>query len=147
MSNEIPRRVMLEKLTPEERAIFDLIGKIENLGAHPFLTDVVVLLNEARSKLADWVDQKRVKQMKQVDLPVASCLICGEEKELSVWVDPYITGGSFHGVCSQCRHAAQQARADGTANEDENDRTETYELGQDSGKSIFLTINFFERGT
>ena len=48
-----------------------------------------------------------------MNLPVASCLVCGEEKELAVWVDPAITGGSFHGVCFQCRQAAQQMRAGG----------------------------------
>ncbi|HMM98542.1 MAG TPA: hypothetical protein PKC99_06010 [Anaerolineales bacterium] len=42
-----------------------------------------------------------------MNLPVASCLVCGQEKELAVWVDPAITGGSFHGVCFQCRQAAQ----------------------------------------
>lgn len=48
-----------------------------------------------------------------MNLPVASCLICGQEKELAVWVDPAVTGGSFHGVCFECRQAAQQQRAGG----------------------------------
>jgi len=46
-----------------------------------------------------------------MNLPVASCIVCGQEKELAVWVDPAVTGGSFHGVCFQCRQAAQQSFA------------------------------------
>lgn len=53
---DMPRRIRLELMTPEELAIFNMVGEIEKLGAHPLLTDVVVLLSEARSKLADWVD-------------------------------------------------------------------------------------------
>lgn len=29
---------------------------LDRLGAHPLLTDVVVLLGQARDKLSDWVD-------------------------------------------------------------------------------------------
>jgi hypothetical protein len=54
--SDISRRVRLDLMTAEERAIFNLVGEIEKLGAHPLLTDVVVLLSEARNKLADWVD-------------------------------------------------------------------------------------------
>lgn len=43
-------------MTTEELAIRDLMGRIESLGAHPLLTDVVVLLSEAQRKLADWID-------------------------------------------------------------------------------------------
>lgn len=61
MSNEIiPRRIRLDMMTPEELTIFNMLDKIEKLGAHPLLTDVIVLLNEAREKLADWVDLQAV---------------------------------------------------------------------------------------
>jgi len=56
MNNEIPRRIRLDQMTPEELAIYNLVGEIEILGAHPILTDVVVLLGKARERLADWVD-------------------------------------------------------------------------------------------
>lgn len=46
-----------------------------------------------------------------MNLPVASCLICGQERELAVWVDPAVAGGSHHGVCFSCREAAQQRLA------------------------------------
>lgn len=55
MSNT-PRRIIAEQMTTEELAIRDLMGRIESLGAHPLLTDVVVLLSEAQRKLADWID-------------------------------------------------------------------------------------------
>lgn len=51
-----PRRIQIPLMTSEERAIYELIGDVEKLGAHPLLTDVVVLLGDARNKLADWVD-------------------------------------------------------------------------------------------
>jgi len=54
--NKWPRRASINLLTPEELKIYNLIGEIENLGAHPLLTDVVVLLGDARNKLADWVE-------------------------------------------------------------------------------------------
>lgn len=56
MSDDIPRYVRIDLMTLEELAIYNVIGEIEKLGAHPLLTDVVILLGEARSKLADWVD-------------------------------------------------------------------------------------------
>lgn len=42
-----------------------------------------------------------------MNLPVASCMICGQERELAVWVDPSLTGGKYHGVCFPCREGAQ----------------------------------------
>lgn len=56
--DNIPRRHKLWLMTPEELAIFNLIGEVEKLGAHPLLTDTVVKLQEAREKLADWIDGK-----------------------------------------------------------------------------------------
>jgi hypothetical protein len=62
MMNDIPRRIRLDLLTTEELAMFHMVGEIEKLGAHPLLTDVVVLLGEARNKLSDWVDLHQPKQ-------------------------------------------------------------------------------------
>lgn len=53
---DIPRRCHLEELTPEERAIRDLVGTVESLGAHPLLTTTVIQLMKAGESLADWVD-------------------------------------------------------------------------------------------
>lgn len=53
---DIPRRCHLEELTPKERAIRDLVGTVESLGAHPLLTTTVIQLMKAGESLADWVD-------------------------------------------------------------------------------------------
>lgn len=50
------RRSRLDRLTQEELAIFNAVQQVENLGAHPLLTEVVVLLQQARERLADWVE-------------------------------------------------------------------------------------------
>ena len=54
--NTIPRRAYINKMTPIELDIYNLVQKVERLGAHPLQTDVVILLSDARNKLADWVD-------------------------------------------------------------------------------------------
>ena len=59
MNDFIPRRSRIDQMSPEEKSLFDMVGQIEALGAHPLLTDCVVLLGEARSKLSDWVDMSR----------------------------------------------------------------------------------------
>lgn len=51
-----PRRSQIQKLTPAELKIRNLVWEIEELGAHPLLTDTVCLLQDARNKLADWID-------------------------------------------------------------------------------------------
>jgi len=72
MSNEIPRRARTELMTPEELAILGLSWQIEELGAHPLLTDVVVSLSNAREKLADWVDLQSAQQGVQRIEPTGS---------------------------------------------------------------------------
>lgn len=47
-----------------------------------------------------------------MNLPVASCMICGVEKELAVWVDPALTI-SYKGVCFECRENALKAKSEG----------------------------------
>lgn len=56
MNNDIPRRIRLDLLTPAERAIYDAVQAVEAAGCHPLLTDAVVLLQQAREKVADFVD-------------------------------------------------------------------------------------------
>lgn len=62
MNNDIPRRIRIDLMTPEELAIYNMVGEVEKLGAHPLLTDCVVLLGDARQKLAEWVDLKIKEQ-------------------------------------------------------------------------------------
>lgn len=53
------RRVDLQQMTPLEQNIRHLVLEIEKLGADPRLTDCIVLLGQAREKLADYVDGVR----------------------------------------------------------------------------------------
>jgi hypothetical protein len=52
----VPRRIDRTRMTPAERAITDAMLAVEIVGAHPLLTDAVVLLGQAREKVADYVD-------------------------------------------------------------------------------------------
>lgn len=54
--SDFPRRICLDKLTPAEIAIYDAVQAVEDAGCHPLLTDAVVLLSEARDRVADFVD-------------------------------------------------------------------------------------------
>lgn len=58
MSNEIPRRIRLDLMTPAELSITEAMKAVESAGCHPFLTDAVNLLAAARDKVADFVDKK-----------------------------------------------------------------------------------------
>lgn len=54
--NGIPRRCRLDLSTPAELAIRAAVDVVEIAGCHPLLTDAVILLQEAREKVADYVD-------------------------------------------------------------------------------------------
>ena len=58
MSNEIPRRNRIDKLTPAEKAIHDAINKVEIMDADERLTQAQILLAQAQEKVADYVDGK-----------------------------------------------------------------------------------------
>lgn len=53
----VPRRNRIDLMTPAEKAIYDAVGLVESMGAHVRLTDAVVLLGQARSAVADYVDE------------------------------------------------------------------------------------------
>lgn len=55
---EIPRRNRLDLSTPAELAIRQAVNAVEAAGCHPLLTDAVNLLNQAREKVADYVDHQ-----------------------------------------------------------------------------------------
>ena len=55
-NNEIPRRAYLDKLTPAERLITDVIAIVEGLVCNPHLTSTVIKLVDAANHLADFVD-------------------------------------------------------------------------------------------
>lgn len=54
-----PRRCDILQYTPAEKAISDAMAAVESIGAHPLLTDAVALLEQARSKVADYVDSTK----------------------------------------------------------------------------------------
>jgi hypothetical protein len=55
-SDEIPRRIRLDRMVPAELAIHDAIQKIEELGADPNLTEAIVILSDAQNMVSDFVD-------------------------------------------------------------------------------------------
>ena len=55
--SDIPRRIDRTRHTPAERAITDAMHAVEEAGAHPLLTDAVILLGKARDRVADYVDR------------------------------------------------------------------------------------------
>lgn len=54
--SEPTRRNRIDQWTPAETAIYNATQAVEQAGAHPLLTDAVVLLGQAREKVADFVD-------------------------------------------------------------------------------------------
>lgn len=56
--NKIPRRACLYLFTPAEKAVYDAVQAVEKVGADVRLTDAVVLLQQAREKLADYFDEQ-----------------------------------------------------------------------------------------
>lgn len=57
VTNEgFPRRSNVTDMTPEELQLRECIHRVEELGAHPLLTETVVLLAQAKEKLADFLD-------------------------------------------------------------------------------------------
>lgn len=53
---DLPRRCYVDLYTPAESAIREAVQRVEEAGAHPLLTDAVVLLGQAQDKVADFVD-------------------------------------------------------------------------------------------
>lgn len=56
MLNPIPRRARIDLMTQAELAIRDVSFIVEHIGCHPLLTEAVILLSQAREKVADYVD-------------------------------------------------------------------------------------------
>ena len=58
MSSHVPRRNRIDLNTPAELAIRAAVEAVEILRADPRLTEVVLMLDRAREKLADFVDDE-----------------------------------------------------------------------------------------
>lgn len=72
-NSEIPRRCRMDLWTPAERSIFDAVQAVEAVGAHPLLTDAVVMLTAARRKVADFIDlpptEQNHNERRESDMP------------------------------------------------------------------------------
>ena len=53
---KIPRRSDISRSTPAENEIRRAVEFVEGMGCHPLLTEAVILLDQAREKVADYVD-------------------------------------------------------------------------------------------
>lgn len=53
----IPRRIRRDQMTPAELAITDAMRVVEEAGCDVRLTRAVILLGQARSLVADYVDE------------------------------------------------------------------------------------------
>ena len=56
LNPSVPRRAMVPEWTEAEHAISRAVELVELVGAHPLLTDAVVLLGRAKDKVADYQD-------------------------------------------------------------------------------------------
>lgn len=56
MIDGTPRRCRLDLLTPAEIALWQAASMIEDSGAHPLLTEAIMLLQQARERVADYVE-------------------------------------------------------------------------------------------
>ena len=56
MHEDFPRRICVDRMTPAELAIMAAVQAVEALPADTRLTDAVILLGQARDRVADFVD-------------------------------------------------------------------------------------------
>lgn len=61
VTDHIPRRARIDQMTPAELAIREAILRVEEMPPDTDLTEAVVLLDRARSKVADYVDRQAAK--------------------------------------------------------------------------------------
>jgi ribosome assembly protein YihI (activator of Der GTPase) len=58
MLKDFPRRARNYMLTPAEKAIYTAMQEVELMEADERLTDAIELLDKARNKVADYVDEQ-----------------------------------------------------------------------------------------
>ena len=56
-----PRRCYVQKMVPAELAIRDAMEAVELMGCDVRLTDAIILLEEAKNKVSDVVDERVAK--------------------------------------------------------------------------------------
>lgn len=55
----IPRRNQFDLNLPAEQAITNAIVEVEKMGADILLTDAILLLQQAKNKVSDFIDYKK----------------------------------------------------------------------------------------
>ena len=55
---DLPRRIQQDKHTPAEAAITAAMQAVEDAGCDTLLTEAIILLSDARDKVADFVDKE-----------------------------------------------------------------------------------------
>lgn len=64
MTGDFLRRVRIDQWTDAERAIQTATDEVEKLGADARLTEAVILLGQARDKVANVVDERLKEELK-----------------------------------------------------------------------------------
>jgi len=77
---EPPRRIRLDRLTPAEMAIHDAVQAVEHAGCDVRLTNAVVLLQQAREEVADFVDGVPADTAGD-----GRCAMCGQVPLVPAW--------------------------------------------------------------
>lgn len=75
-----PRRIRADLWTPAEHAIANAVAAVEAAGAHPALTDAVVLLGQARERVADFVDAQMQSEKASPPDPCGHTGLCVRPK-------------------------------------------------------------------
>ena len=60
-NSQIRRRDRIDLYTPAETAIRQAMLAVEEAGCHVLLTDAVILLGQAKDKVADFIDIVEIK--------------------------------------------------------------------------------------
>lgn len=62
MVDGFPRRARLDLYEPAEKSIHSAVEYIENMGADVRLTDAVIMLQKAKDKVSDYIDEQRLSK-------------------------------------------------------------------------------------
>jgi hypothetical protein len=90
-----PTRADLQLMSPAEEAIYHASQVLELAGAHPLLTRATILLGEARSLVADFIEGETEVPVDPKDMQ--ECVECGKESFIISPLDP------CDGFCWSCK--------------------------------------------
>lgn len=62
---DVPRRQDMERMSYAEHAMLDAVWLIEDMGADIDLTEAINLIHAARTKVADFIDNKESSSAKR----------------------------------------------------------------------------------